>query len=97
MARALTQPPRHTGAVYRQARLEFPVVSIPPADLRSMWRIGQGFDGAIRLVRNRMAAEGIDYRLPFRSWFNESGALCHQNFLSSPRGRSYDPEKERWI
>jgi len=79
MARALTQPPRHTGAVYRQARLEFPVVSIPRDDLRSMWQIGRGFDGAIRLVRDRMAQEGLDYGMPFRSWFDEGGALCHQN------------------
>ncbi|HRR55894.1 MAG TPA: hypothetical protein P5568_11375 [Acidobacteriota bacterium] len=76
---------------------KFPVVELPAAGFQAICRLGRDFGGTIRLVRSYMAAEGIDYRLPFRSWFNESGALCHQNFLSSPRGRSYDPEKERWI
>lgn len=58
---------------------EWPIVAIEQEELRSMWKIGRGFDGAIRLVRNRMAGDGIDYRLPFRSWFDERGALCHQN------------------
>jgi len=59
----------------------FPIVSIPRDDLCSMWKIGRGFDGAIRLVRDRMAQDGIDYKMSFRSWFDQDGALCHQNFV----------------
>jgi len=64
---------------------KFPVVELPAAGFQAICRLGRDFGGTIRLVRSYMAADGIDYRLPFRSWFNESGALCHQNFLSLPR------------
>jgi len=74
---------------------KFPVVELPAAGFQAICRLGRDFGGTIRLVRSYMAAEGIDYRLPFRSWFNESGGVVPPRIFSPPLGVALTIPKRR--
>jgi hypothetical protein len=61
----------------------YPVVRIEKNEFEAIKRAGMTFGERIAMVRSRMTLEGLDYSKAFRSWFDQDGNLCHQNFVRS--------------
>gem|GEM_PF-6992399 len=62
---------------------KFPVVKIRKVEFEGLKNASGSFNEAIAWVRRKMAERGLDYGLPFASWRDRRGNLCHQNFLSA--------------